>query len=177
MKFSTIPDKCSPPRRSKSAGGCDCDPIGAAKICQTAVGHADPGLQVCSGRRPRVATRKAKQEGGWVGAPLSPAVLVGDPSALAALSYTYLSLCLLNLVRRANIMAKTLLAYVHAILLNHVCLKRKSLTSIWLQETGGKWKHVPKERPQTRGTRPWKKFRRSAPRGLVSWLRSTLCGV
>ena len=136
MKFSTIPDKCSPPRRSKSAGGCDCDPIGAAKVCQTAVGHADPGLQVCSGRRPRVATRKARQEGGWVGAPLSPAVLVGDPSALAALSYTYLSLCLLNLVRRANIMAKTLLAYVHAILLNHVCLKRKSLTSIWLQETG-----------------------------------------
>ena len=85
--------------------------------------------------------------------PLSPAVLVGDPSALAALSYTYLSLCLLNLVRRANIMAKTLLAYVHA--LNHVSLKRKSLTSIWLQETGEKWKHVPRERPQTHGTRPW----------------------
>ena len=85
-------------------------------------------------------------------------MLVGDPSALAALSYTYLSLCLLNLVRRANIMAKTLLAYVHAILLNHVSLKRKSLTSIWLQETGEKWKHVPRERPQTRGTRPWKNF-------------------
>ena len=65
-----------------------------------------------------------------LGAPLSPAVLVGDLSALAALSYTYLSLCLLNLVRRANIMAKTLLTYVHAILINHVSLKMKSFSSI-----------------------------------------------
>ena len=43
-----------------------------------------------------LASRDEEGEaGGWVGRcpRLSPAVLVGDPSALAALSYTYLSVC------------------------------------------------------------------------------------
>ena len=74
-------------------------------------------------------------------------------------------------------MANTFLNGINAVIVHPISNNRKSPCAMRLQETGEKWKHVPRERPQTRGTRPWKKFRRSAPRGLVSWLRSTLCGV